>query len=80
MKRPRGGVPDGMKVDAQGNIYSTGSGGVWIFAPDGTQLGIIEMPQVPANLCFGGADGKTLFITAQTSVYAVRVKIAGDKW
>ena len=80
MKKPRGGVPDGMKVDSQGNVYSSGSSGVWIFAPDGKQLGIIEMPQMPANLCFGGADGKTLFITAQTSVYTIRVKIAGDKW
>jgi len=71
------GVPDGMKVDVEGRVYCTGPGGTWVFAPDGSQLGIIRTPEVPANLAFGGPDLKTLFFTARTSVYAMRVKVPG---
>jgi len=72
------GVPDGMKVDVDGRVYCTGPGGTWVFAPDGTRLGIIRTPEVPANLAFGGPDLKTLFLTARTSVYTLRVKVAGQ--
>ncbi len=72
------GVPDGMKVDVEGRVYCTGPGGTWVFAPDGSQLGIIRTPEVPANLAFGGPDLKTLFFTARTSVYTMRVKVAGQ--
>lgn len=72
-----GGVPDGMKVDAEGRIYCTGAGGVWIFEPDGRCLGIIRLPELPANLAFGGPDLCTLFFTARTSVYTLRVKVPG---
>jgi gluconolactonase len=72
------GVPDGMKVDAEGRVYCTGPGGTWVFAPDGTRLGIIRTPEVPANLAFGGPDLRTLFFTARTSVYATRVKVPGQ--
>ena len=72
------GVPDGMKVDVDGRVYCTGPGGTWVFAPDGTRLGIIRTPEVPANLAFGGPDLKTLFFTARTSVYTMRVKVAGQ--
>ena len=72
------GVPDGMKVDVEGRVYCTGPGGTWVFAPDGSQLGIIRTPEVPANLAFGGPDHKTLFFTARTSVYTMRVKVAGQ--
>jgi gluconolactonase len=72
------GVPDGMKVDVEGRVYCTGPGGTWVFAPDGTRLGIIRTPEVPANVAFGGPDLRTLFLTARTSVYALRVRIPGQ--
>ena len=71
------GVPDGMKVDVEGRVYCTGPGGTWVFAPSGEKLGVIKTPEVPANLCFGGPDMKTLFFTARTSIYSLRVKIPG---
>jgi gluconolactonase len=71
------GVPDGMKVDVEGNVYCTGPGGVWVFAPDGRPLGTIRPPEIPANLAFGGPDRRTLFMTARTSLYATRVKVPG---
>jgi gluconolactonase len=71
------GVPDGMKVDEAGRVFCTGPGGTWVFAPDGSRLGIIRTPEVPANLCFGGADRKDLFLTARTSVYRLRAKTPG---
>jgi len=72
------GVPDGMKVDVEGRVYCTGPGGTWVFAPDGARLGIIRTPEVPANLTFGGPDLRTLFFTARTSVYTLRVKTPGQ--
>jgi gluconolactonase len=71
------GVPDGMKVDAEGRVFCTGAGGTWVFAPDGTHLGIIRTPEIPANLAFGGPDLRTIFFTARTSIYTLRVKSPG---
>lgn len=71
------GAPDGMKVDREGNLYSAGPGGVWIFAADGTHLGTIRVPEKVGNLAWGDADGKTLYITASTSVYRVRTSAEG---
>jgi gluconolactonase len=74
-KRP--GAPDGMKIDSQGNIYSAGPGGVWIFSPDGKPLGTIVIPEKVANVAWAGADRKTLYILASTSIYRVHLKIPG---
>ena len=71
------GVPDGMKVDAAGRVFCTGTGGVWVFAPDGSKIGIIETPEVCANVAFGAPDLHTLLLTASTSVYTLRVKTPG---
>ena len=75
---PRPGAPDGMKVDVNGNIYSAGPGGVWIFSPDGKPLGTIVMPERVGNLTFGGPDRKTLYIAASGSIYRINVSIAGE--
>lgn len=72
------GVPDGMKVDQQGRVYCTGPGGTWVFASDGSRLGIIRTPEIPANLAFGGPDLRTIFFTARTSVYTLRAKTPGQ--
>jgi len=72
------GVPDGMKVDVEGRVYCTGPGGTWVFTPDGARLGIIRTPEVPANLAFGGPDLRTLFLTARSSVYTLRVRVPGQ--
>lgn len=70
------GLPDGMKVDTQGNLYATGPGGVWVFAPDGKHLGTIKPAEGPAN-CGWGDDGKTLYMTANTSLYRIKLAIPG---
>jgi gluconolactonase len=73
----RPGGPDGMKVDRKGNLYSTGPGGVWIFSPEGKALGVILTPERAANVNWGGADRKTLYITASSSIYRVTLKMPG---
>ena len=73
----RSGAPDGMKVDQQGNLYSTGPGGIWIFSPDGKHLGTIDMPEKAGNVAWGDADHKTLYITASSSVYRIALNIPG---
>ena len=74
---PGQGSPDGLKVDVMGNLWGTGPGGVWVFSPNGEHLGTIQPPERPANLAFGGGDGRTLFMTAQTGFYRVRVQVSG---
>jgi len=72
------GVPDGMKVDQEGRVFCTGPGGTWVFARDGARLGVIRTPEIPANLAFGGPDLRTIFFTARTSVYTLRVRVPGQ--
>jgi gluconolactonase len=71
------GVPDGMKVDTEGRVYCTGSGGIWVIGPQGDRLGIIRVPEVPRNLVFGGPDLSTMYITAGDSVYSLPTKVRG---
>ena len=68
------GLADGMKVDAKGNIFTAGPGGVWVLSPAGKHLGTIAPPETPAN-CAWGDNGKTLYMTAVTSVYRVRTLV-----
>lgn len=76
MKTEKGG-PDGMKVDARGNLYVTGPGGMWVFDKTGRHLGTIATAETPANCAFGDTDFKTLYIAARTSLYKVRVPYTG---
>ncbi|MCH7606061.1 MAG: SMP-30/gluconolactonase/LRE family protein [Chloroflexi bacterium] len=71
------GVPDGMKVDTQGRVFCTGSGGIWVIDPAGNRLGIIRGPEVPRNVAFGGPDFRTLYTTPGESLYSLRVKTPG---
>ena len=71
------GRPDGMKVDQQGNVYCTGPGGIWIMQPDGKCLGRVMMPEQPANFGWSDRDWKTLYITARTSIYRLRLLVPG---
>jgi len=76
--KPEGkGIPDGLKVDSAGNVWTTGPGGIRIIRADGKVLGQIKLPETAANLAWGD-DGKTAYITAQTSVYRVRMLIPGE--
>ncbi len=68
---------DGIKVDQRGNLYVCGPGGIWILSPDGEQLGLLKLPESPHNLTWGENDGQTLYITALTSIYRIRLNIAG---
>jgi gluconolactonase len=71
------GAPDGMKFDAQGNLYCCGPGGIHVFAPDAACLGVIRVPEYTANFCWGDADFRSLYITASTSIYRMRTAIPG---
>jgi gluconolactonase len=76
-KASGGGVPDGLKVDSQGNVWASGQGGFRIYSPKGDVLGQIILPEVAANLAWGGADGKTAYFTASTSIYRMTLKVPG---
>ena len=73
----RAGTPDGMKVDERGNLYTTGPAGIWVVTPEGRHIGTLIFPEQPANLAFGDVDGKTLYVTARTSLYRIRLNVAG---
>jgi gluconolactonase len=72
------GLPDGFKVDTNGNIWTSGPAGIWVFSPDGKHLGTLKTPETPAN-CNWGNDGKTLYITAVTGVYRIKTSVMGQK-
>ena len=75
----KGGLVDGMKLDERGNVYVTGPEGVWVFSPEGEHIGVIEVPEDVGNVNWGGDDWQTLYIPASTSVYRVRMKVAGNR-
>jgi gluconolactonase len=72
------GVVDGMKCDEQGNVYVTGPRGIWVISAQGRHLGIIRMPEIAANLNWGGQDWNELYCTCSTSIYRVRTKVRGN--
>ena len=74
---PHEGVPDGMKIDRQGNLYVVGPRGIWVWDPAGHHLGTIVVPEQPANLAWGDSDYSTLYITATTSVYKIPTRAHG---
>ena len=71
------GAPDGMKLDEDGRLWTTGAGGVWVVEPDGHRLGLFELEEHAANLTFGGPEFSTLYLTAATSVYSVETAVRG---
>ncbi len=71
--------PDGMTIDASGNLYFTGRGGVWVVSPDGEALGLIPVPEFCSNVTFGGPNGKTLFLTCQSKVYSLAMNVRGGR-
>lgn len=71
------GNPDGIRCDADGRVYSSSKSGIWIYMPDGRLMGRIITARTVANLCFGGADGRTLYITAQPNVLSIPLRVAG---
>lgn len=71
------GITDGMKVDVEGNLWTSGPGGIHVFSPDGKALGFIKTPGEVGNLVFGGPDKKTLYIAARGDIFSVPVKVAG---
>lgn len=73
------GTTDGMEVDAEGRLYTTGPGGVWIYRPDGTLVDRIPTPQRITNLAFGGPNLDTLYITAPSAVYRIDLEVEGLK-
>ncbi len=73
----REGVPDGMKADRNGNVYVTAPGGLWVYSFQGDKLGEISIPEMSANLHWGGDDWETLYICATTSVYSLKTKTQG---
>jgi gluconolactonase len=68
---------DGLKVDAEGHLFVSGPGGLWVLSGEGKHLGTLKLPELPANMAWGDADGRTLYLTARTSVYRLRLGVAG---
>jgi len=67
---------DGVEVDERGNLYVSGPGGLWILSPEAELLGTLVMPEPPASMAFGGAEGRTLFLTARTGLYRLELAVA----
>jgi len=76
----KGGGGDGLAVDSKGNLYITSALGLQVFDPAGKMLGVIAFPEQPSNATFGGADMKTLYVTARTSVYTAQMEVTGHRF
>lgn len=76
-KEPGEDALDGLKVDRDGNLYSSGPGGLWIISPQGRHLGTVIPPKHPHNMAWGGADGRTLYLCARSGLYAMPLGIPG---
>ncbi len=74
---PAKGITDGVRVDTKGNLWETGPGGIWIITPEGKHIGTIKTPELAANVEFGDRDHKTLYVAARTSIYKIRLNVAG---
>ncbi|MDH3497556.1 MAG: SMP-30/gluconolactonase/LRE family protein, partial [Gemmatimonadota bacterium] len=68
---------DGIKLDERGNLYVSGPGGLWIISPEGKHLGTVRGPELAANFAWGDADGRTLYLTARTGLYRLRLGVGG---
>jgi gluconolactonase len=73
------GAPDGLKLDERGNVYCTGPGGIWVLSPAAKPLGLISLPEAPSNLNWAGPNWSTLYVTAQTSVYRLPMRVGGNR-
>ena len=73
------GVPDGMKVDVEGRVYCTGPGGCWVFESSGELIGVIELPEYPANCGWGGEENRTMYFTSNTSIYSLQMTTPGTR-
>jgi len=73
------GNPDGMKANVEGDLFVSAAGGIWVFSEEAKLLGVIRTPEIPANCAWGDEDWKSLFITARTSLYRIRLSVAGIK-
>ena len=71
------GNPDGMKLDAEDNVYCTGPGGIHLFGPEGVLLGVLPVPEKVGNFAWGGDDLRTLFVCASTGLYRIRTEVPG---
>ena len=71
------GVPDGLKVDTAGRVWCVGSGGIWVVAPSGEVIGVVQTPEVVRNLAFGGPDFRTLYLTPGGSLATLEVTTPG---
>ncbi len=76
-KAPGDDALDGIKVDQRGNLYVSGPGGLWILSPEGKQLGLLRGPELAHNLAWGDDDGKTLYLTALSGLYRIRLNVPG---
>jgi sugar lactone lactonase YvrE len=71
------GTADGMKVDVEGNVHTTGPGGLWLYSPGGNLLGRLHLAEVPANVAWGESDWRSLYLTARTGLYRLRTSVPG---